>query len=117
MTYDLLFYSLPIIIYCIFQRKLESRRTTYAPYCLINRTGYDLHVWTEHSGDGLDTELKLLHAGEEIPWKFNDWRKIREVWFSAEIFFDFILKKQLYEHLLIITFLYEFRIHQRYQIS
>lgn len=38
-----------------------------------------MHVWAESIGDGLDTELQMLKNNGEIPWRFDDWRVMREV--------------------------------------
>ncbi|KAJ3332602.1 hypothetical protein HDU76_013706 [Blyttiomyces sp. JEL0837] len=55
-----------------------ARSNANAPYILRNKTGYDMHIWIESTGDGLDTELRKLTNNEEIPWRFDDWRVIRE---------------------------------------
>ncbi|KAJ3227354.1 hypothetical protein HK099_002420 [Clydaea vesicula] len=60
------------------ERKLSIRRKVHAPYILINRTGYDMHVWADGTTNGLDTEFKLLSDGEEMSWRFGDWRVLRE---------------------------------------
>ncbi|KAJ3092913.1 hypothetical protein HK102_000456 [Quaeritorhiza haematococci] len=59
-------------------RTLLARKGDHSPYLLRNETGYDMHVWAESIGDGLDTELKKLGNGQEIPWRFDDWRVMRE---------------------------------------
>ncbi|KAI8610486.1 hypothetical protein BC830DRAFT_1069804 [Chytriomyces sp. MP71] len=55
-----------------------SRKTGSAPYVLRNKTGYSMTLWMESSGDGLDTVLQDLKNNEEIPWRFDDWRVMRE---------------------------------------
>ncbi|KAJ3072035.1 hypothetical protein HDU98_004400 [Podochytrium sp. JEL0797] len=60
------------------QKDRTSRTSGSAPYILKNKTGYDMTLWIESSGDGLDTELQELHNDEEIPWRFDDWRVMRE---------------------------------------
>ncbi|KAJ3031870.1 UNVERIFIED_CONTAM: hypothetical protein HDU68_011629 [Siphonaria sp. JEL0065] len=61
------------------QNKDRSSRTSgSAPYILKNKTGYNMTLWIESAGDGLDTELQELKNNEEIPWRFDDWRVMRE---------------------------------------
>ncbi|KAJ3171453.1 hypothetical protein HDU88_007532 [Geranomyces variabilis] len=60
------------------RRVLTSRRGTHAPYVLKNRTGYEMYVWADSTESGLDTELKHLPNGNDIPWRFEDWRTMRE---------------------------------------
>ncbi|KAI9340870.1 hypothetical protein BDR26DRAFT_820276 [Obelidium mucronatum] len=55
-----------------------SRTSGSAPYILRNKTGYNMTLWIESAGDGLDTELQELKNNEEIPWRFDDWRVMRE---------------------------------------
>ncbi|ODQ79571.1 hypothetical protein BABINDRAFT_161957 [Babjeviella inositovora NRRL Y-12698] len=43
------------------------------PYEILNQTGYDVKVWV----DGATTQT-LIRDGEEIPWQFEDWEKVRE---------------------------------------
>lgn len=50
----------------------------HAPYILVNKTGYDLQLWGDYTGSGKDTELKQLLNGQEIAWRFGDWRVQRE---------------------------------------
>ncbi|KAJ3110151.1 hypothetical protein HK100_003137 [Physocladia obscura] len=35
-------------------------------------------LWIESAGDGLDTVLHEIKNHEEIPWRFDDWRVMRE---------------------------------------
>ncbi|KAJ3037263.1 hypothetical protein HDV00_001828 [Rhizophlyctis rosea] len=60
------------------QRNVRARRGVHAPYVIRNRTGYSMHLWADAVGDGLDTELKQLADNEEMPWRFDDWRTMRE---------------------------------------
>ncbi|KAJ3291062.1 hypothetical protein HK104_006345 [Borealophlyctis nickersoniae] len=60
------------------QRNLTARRGVHAPYIFRNRTGYDMTIWADSVGDGLDTELKQLPEGQDMPWRFDDWRTMRE---------------------------------------
>ncbi|KAI8823370.1 uncharacterized protein EV422DRAFT_352091 [Fimicolochytrium jonesii] len=61
-------------------QRVAARRGAHAPYVLRNKTGYDMYVWTDSNDadSGLDTELKMLPNGEDIPWRFEDWRTMRE---------------------------------------
>lgn len=38
-----------------------------------------MHVWAVSSDDAKDTEVKLMNDGQELTWRFDDWRKTREV--------------------------------------
>ncbi|KAJ3408710.1 hypothetical protein HDV05_004781 [Chytridiales sp. JEL 0842] len=60
------------------QTSRKSRSNAHSPYILRNRTGYKIHVWAESSGDGLDTEIQELDNNAEVPWRFDDWRVVRE---------------------------------------
>ncbi|KAI8844441.1 hypothetical protein BJ741DRAFT_543605 [Chytriomyces cf. hyalinus JEL632] len=59
-------------------RDRSARSTAIAPYILRNKTGYPMTLWIETTGDGLDTQLQDLGNNEEIPWRFDDWRVMRE---------------------------------------
>jgi vacuolar protein sorting-associated protein 13A/C len=48
----------------------RATRGVHSPYIIINRTGYDLQIWGEKGDD-----LKSLRDGQEIPWRFGDWRE------------------------------------------
>ncbi|KAG0226679.1 hypothetical protein BGW42_003469 [Actinomortierella wolfii] len=52
-------------------------RETLVPYVLKNRTGYSLHVWAE-SENNTDIVIHQLKDGASLPWRFDDWRKMRE---------------------------------------
>ncbi|CAG8450182.1 1456_t:CDS:10 [Cetraspora pellucida] len=55
-----------------------TARGSRAPYKLRNKTGYNLNVWAISSDDAKDTELKKMNDGQELDWRFDDWRKMRE---------------------------------------
>ena len=40
-----------------------------------------MHLWAEGQGDGTDTELFELDNNQEMDWRFDDWRTMREVRF------------------------------------
>ena len=42
-------------------------------------TGYDLHIWSDNKDDTVATELQVLNSGTEMPWRFDDWKSMREV--------------------------------------
>lgn len=53
-------------------------RETLVPYVLKNKTGYPLHVWAE-SENNIDIVVHKMKDGANLPWRFDDWRKMREV--------------------------------------
>ncbi|KAJ3205144.1 hypothetical protein HDU82_005381, partial [Entophlyctis luteolus] len=59
-------------------RDRSLRTNSSAPYILKNETGYAMTLWIESAGDGLDTVLHEIKNHEEIPWRFDDWRVMRE---------------------------------------
>ncbi|KAI1310241.1 hypothetical protein EDD11_003857 [Mortierella claussenii] len=52
-------------------------REALVPYVLRNRTGYPLHVWAE-SENNTDIVVHKIKDGTNLPWRFDDWRKMRE---------------------------------------
>lgn len=48
-----------------------------APFLIKNRTGYPLSLWSETAH--VDGEAHRLEDGDDAPWRFDDWRAIREV--------------------------------------
>jgi len=59
---------------------LTKPRGADAPYRIRNQTGYSLHVWavTEALLESEQMAVKL-NDGEETPWRFEEWEKMREV--------------------------------------
>jgi len=57
---------------------LGPARGSVAPYTLRNWTGYQLHVWNISDDDNNDTVVEMLASGQEIPWRFDDWRTRRQ---------------------------------------
>ncbi|KAF9963917.1 hypothetical protein BGZ65_006327 [Modicella reniformis] len=54
-------------------------REALVPYLLRNRTGYSIHVWAEsESENNTDTVVHKIKDGGDMPWRFDDWRKMRE---------------------------------------
>ncbi|KAJ9050363.1 Vacuolar protein sorting-associated protein 13 [Entomophthora muscae] len=57
---------------------LTSARGVHIPFLLRNRTGYAMHVWGDNNLDSEEVELQRIPDGEDVPWRFDDWRKMRE---------------------------------------
>ncbi|TVY71541.1 Vacuolar protein sorting-associated protein, partial [Lachnellula suecica] len=56
---------------------LSKPRGQEAPYRIRNYTGFDVNVWADVSGEDNQMSAKL-EDGEEAPWRFEDWEKMRE---------------------------------------
>jgi vacuolar protein sorting-associated protein 13A/C len=56
---------------------LSKPRGVDTPYRIRNYTGYDLDVWADERSDGQSSASKVAD-GEEVPWRFEDWEKMRE---------------------------------------
>ncbi|KAF8453095.1 hypothetical protein BGX38DRAFT_1249760 [Terfezia claveryi] len=58
---------------------LTKPRGADAPYRIRNQTGYSLHVWavTETLLESEQMAVKL-DDGDEVPWRFEEWEKMRE---------------------------------------
>jgi vacuolar protein sorting-associated protein 13A/C len=56
---------------------LSKPRGAEAPYRIRNYTGFDVNVWADVPGEESDMAVKL-EDGEEGPWRFEDWEKMRE---------------------------------------
>ncbi|KAK6541287.1 hypothetical protein TWF694_008645 [Orbilia ellipsospora] len=57
---------------------LTKPRGADAPYRIRNHSGYPIHVWADiesHSGTSM---ARRLEDGEESPWRFEEWEKMRE---------------------------------------
>lgn len=52
-------------------------REALVPYMIRNRTGYPIHVWAE-SENNTDIVVHKIKDGGDMPWRFDDWRKMRE---------------------------------------
>ncbi|KAF8591826.1 vacuolar protein sorting-associated protein 13 [Ramaria rubella] len=65
-------------------RVLRKARGGDAPYRIRNRTGSSVHVWSDVDGstNKTPTTVKIL-SGEEIDWRFDDWKTLREHVFST----------------------------------
>ena len=58
-------------------------RELHDPYVIRNRTGYTMHFWKESNGDGLDTVLKKIQNGCDMPLRFHNMKTIRETFVST----------------------------------
>jgi vacuolar protein sorting-associated protein 13A/C len=56
---------------------LSKPRGAEAPYRIRNYTGFDINVWADVPGEDNNMATKL-EDGEEGPWRFEDWEKMRE---------------------------------------
>src|SRR4051812_11013418 len=57
---------------------LSKPRGGDTPYRIRHYTGFDIEVWVDapNSDDGM--MATRLSDGEEAPWRFADWEKMRE---------------------------------------
>ena len=62
-------------------RVLERARGSYAPYRICNRTGSPVYVWPDSNGNASVSSVNTIKVdqGSTIDWRFDDWRKTREV--------------------------------------
>ncbi|TVY26507.1 Vacuolar protein sorting-associated protein [Lachnellula hyalina] len=56
---------------------LSKPRGQEAPYRIRNYTGFEINVWADVSSQDNQMAAKL-EDGEEAPWRFEDWEKMRE---------------------------------------
>ena len=59
------------------QDVLSKPRGAEAPYRIRNYTGFDVVVHAKRQSSNEVTSLRLTD-GEEVPWSFEDWEKMRE---------------------------------------
>jgi vacuolar protein sorting-associated protein 13A/C len=58
---------------------LSKPRGVDAPYRIRNYTGFDINVWADAPAHDDDEVMAAkLEDGEEAPWRFEDWAKMRE---------------------------------------
>lgn len=62
-------------------RVLQTARGAYAPYRICNRTGGTLYIWTDTSAsmNANSFQQTKLSSGTSVDWRFEDWKKMREV--------------------------------------
>ena len=56
---------------------LSKPRGAEAPYRIRNYTGFEINVWADIPGED-NPMTAQLEDGEEAPWRFEDWEKMRE---------------------------------------
>ena len=56
---------------------LSKPRGVDSPYHIRNYTGFDISLWIESSSEA-ETDITKLSDGQEIPWRFEDWERVRE---------------------------------------
>lgn len=71
-------------------KTFTSARGVNAPFLIKNRTGYPISIWSETSDDPVQAATERLEDGAEIPWRFDDWKTMREVRSSV-----FVLERRL----------------------
>ncbi|ODQ63120.1 hypothetical protein NADFUDRAFT_80833 [Nadsonia fulvescens var. elongata DSM 6958] len=49
-----------------------------APYRILNQTGYDIQVWIDEKSNHLGPSTTEIADGHSIPWRFHDWKELRE---------------------------------------
>ncbi|KXX82464.1 Vacuolar protein sorting-associated protein 13 [Madurella mycetomatis] len=59
------------------QDVLSKPRGVEAPYRIRNYTGFDIVVSSKRESSDDTTSLRLVD-GQEVPWSFEDWEKMRE---------------------------------------
>ncbi|KAI9292119.1 vacuolar protein sorting-associated protein vps13 [Neoconidiobolus thromboides FSU 785] len=58
---------------------LDTPRGIHIPYIIRNRTGYAMHIWGDiNGGDSSSISLKRIPDGEDLNWRFYDWKETRE---------------------------------------
>lgn len=62
------------------ERVLRTARGGDAPYQIRNRTGGSVYVWSDLDGSASkDSPAVKVMDGETVPWRFDDWKTMREV--------------------------------------
>ncbi|KAK6342601.1 hypothetical protein TWF718_007998 [Orbilia javanica] len=57
---------------------LTKPRGADAPYRIRNHSGYPIHVWADFETSSGTSMARRLEDGEEAPWRFEEWEKMRE---------------------------------------
>lgn len=55
-----------------------SQNRNNAPFKVRNRTGYRLSLWAEHDDQRIKSSPQHVEDGQDIPWRFDDWKSMRE---------------------------------------
>lgn len=58
---------------------LTKPRGVDSPYRIRNQTGFTLHVWAASDSTENQSMAIKLDDGEQAPWRFEEWEKMREV--------------------------------------
>ncbi|PWW77256.1 DUF1162-domain-containing protein [Tuber magnatum] len=57
---------------------LTKPRGADSPYRIRNQTGFPLHVWAASDPLLGDSMAVKLEDGDQVPWRFEEWEKMRE---------------------------------------
>lgn len=62
-------------------RVLQKSRGSYAPYLIVNRTGGPVFIWSDPDGSTNATSISAIRLDQDAKadWRFDDWKKMREV--------------------------------------
>jgi hypothetical protein len=73
-------YQKATVLICLSQKSISVGRDSVSPYKVINLTGYNVVIWNDLKTDSSDFELINVESGKSTPWRFDNWRKMREVY-------------------------------------
>lgn len=59
------------------QQASKRERGGVAPYRIRNQTGVNLQIWSDQ--ENVTQNPTTLISGEEVDWRFDDWKSLREV--------------------------------------
>lgn len=67
------------------EQVLRKPRGSYAPYQIRNRTGLSIYIWSDADGSAKATDIARTEVANEktIDWRFDDWKTMRDVRYSA----------------------------------
>lgn len=57
---------------------LKTSRGSNAPFLMCNRTGHPIVIWAESDDRNSKPEPSRIADGEDLPWRMDDWRAMRE---------------------------------------
>lgn len=57
---------------------LKTSRGSHAPFLIRNRTGHPISLWTESDDKAARAGSTRLADGDDMPWRLDDWRAMRE---------------------------------------
>ena len=63
------------------ERVLQGSRGSNSPYRIVNRTGYPVFIWSDPDGSTNATAISAIRLDQDAKadWRFDDWKKMREV--------------------------------------